>query len=89
MPFIDVSYIITAETNSSKCLLVLHKPKVGTKIGWQTGESTGAVLQRRCGSQRPATPTASRFSAHLCSFLRLTPCLHLVSQKTLLFSTIA
>ena len=30
---------ITAETNSSKCLLVLHKPKAGTKIGWQTGKS--------------------------------------------------
>ena len=39
----DGSYTITAEGNSSKCLLVLHKPKVGTKIGWQTGESSGAL----------------------------------------------
>jgi len=37
------SLIITAETNSSKCLLVLHKPKVGTKIGWQTGERLGVA----------------------------------------------
>ena len=37
------SLIISAETNSSKCLLVLHKPKVGTKIGWQTGERLGVA----------------------------------------------
>ena len=52
---------IVEHHDGSKCLLVLHKPKVGTKIGWQTGESNGAVWLRRCGSQRPATPTASRF----------------------------
>ena len=40
----DGSYTITAEGNSSKCLLVLHKPKVGTKIGWQTGESSDAFV---------------------------------------------
>ena len=44
MPFTGVSFTITAETNSSKCLLVLHKPKVGTKIGWQTGESSDAFV---------------------------------------------
>ena len=44
MPFTGDSLTITAEGNSSKCLLVLHKPKVGTKIGWQTGESIGAYL---------------------------------------------
>ena len=47
--------------NSSKRLLVLHKSETGLKIGRQTGESNDAVMQRRCGSQRPATPTASHF----------------------------
>ena len=61
MPFTGASFTITTEENSSKRLLVLHKPELGTKIGCQTGESTDAVMQRRCGSQRPATPTASHF----------------------------
>ena len=61
MPSTDASLTITAEENSSKRLLVLHKPETGLKIGRQTGESTDAVMQRRCGSQRPATPTASHF----------------------------
>ena len=69
MPFTGDSLTITAEENSSKRLLVLHKSETGLKIGRQTGESTDAVLQRRCGSQRPATPTASHFSALMCNFL--------------------
>ena len=42
-------------------ILPIKQAVTGLKIGRQTGESTDAVLQRRCGSQRPATPTASRF----------------------------
>ena len=61
MPFTGDSLTITAEENSSKRLLVLHKPGSSLRIGWQTGESNDAVMQRRCGSQRPATPTASHF----------------------------
>ena len=89
MPFTGDSLTITAEENSSKRLLVLHKSETGLKIGRQTGESTDAVMQRRCGSQRPATPTASLFLALLRNFLRLTPCWRLVSEKTLLFSKMA
>ena len=44
MPFTGDSLIITAEENSSKRLLVLHKPETGLKIGRQTGESIGAYL---------------------------------------------
>ena len=40
----DGSFSITAEKEDNKCLLVLHKPKVGTKIGWQTGESSDAFM---------------------------------------------
>ena len=75
----DGNFSITAEKEDNKRLLVLHKSSSGSKVATQAGESTDAVLQRRCGSQRPATPTASRFSALLCSFLRLTPFLRLVS----------
>ena len=72
MPSTDASLTITAEENSSKRLLVLHKPETGLKIGRQTGENRSQnraanrrkqrrFYERRCGSQRPATPTASRF----------------------------
>ena len=44
MPFTGASFTITTEENSSKRLLVLHKPELGTKIGCQTGESIGANL---------------------------------------------
>ena len=61
MPFTGASFTITTEENSSKRLLVLHKPELGTKIGCQTGESKGVASAPPCGSQRPATPTASHF----------------------------
>lgn len=61
MPFTGDSLTITAEENSSKRLLVLHKPEAGLKIGRQTGESKGVASAPPCGPQRPATPTASRF----------------------------
>ena len=44
MPFTGDSLTITAEENSSKRLLVLHKSETGLKIGRQTGESIGANL---------------------------------------------
>ena len=59
----DGSYTITAEGNSSKCLLVLHKPKVGTKIGWQTGKSEPSF------GGRPANDIGQQ-SRPLCSFRR-------------------
>ena len=43
MPFTGASFTITTEENSSKRLLVLHKPELGTKIGCQTGESKGVA----------------------------------------------
>ena len=56
---------------------------------WRSRRKQRRFYERRCGSQRPATPTASHFSALLCSFLRLTHCLRLASEKTLLFSEMA
>ena len=44
MPFTGASFTITTEENSSKRLLVLHKPELGTKIGCQTGESSDAFV---------------------------------------------
>ena len=78
MPFTDVSYTITAEGNSSKCLLVLHKPKVGTKIGWQTGESSDAFMSAAAvHSGRQRRPQAV-FEGFLYKILRLTPVFGLV-----------
>ena len=44
MPFTSDSLTITAEENSSKRLLVLHKSETGLKIGRQTGERSDAFL---------------------------------------------
>ena len=44
MPFTGDSLTITAEENSSKRLLVLHKSETGLKIGRQTGESSDAFM---------------------------------------------
>ena len=69
---------ITAETNSSKCLLVLHKPKAGTKIGWQTGESSDAFMSAAAvHSGRQRRPQAV-FEGFLYKILRLTPVFGLV-----------
>ena len=69
MPFTGDSLTITAEENSSKRLLVLHKSETGLKIGRQTGESKGVASAPPCGSQRPATPTASHFEGSCAIFL--------------------
>ena len=78
MPFTGDNCTISAEENSSKCLLVLHKPKVGTKIGWQTGESSDAFVSAAAvhsGRQRRPQAVFERF---LCKILRLTPVFGLV-----------
>ena len=43
MPSTGDSLTVTAEENSSKRLLVLHKSETGLKIGRQTGESKGVA----------------------------------------------
>ena len=48
MPFTGDSLTITAEENSSKRLLVLHKSETGLKIGRQTGESSKPFLRVSC-----------------------------------------
>ena len=78
MPFTGDSLTITAEENSSKRLLVLHKPELGTKIGCQTGESSDAFMSAvAVHSGRQRRPQAI-FEGFLCSILRLTPVFGLV-----------
>ena len=78
MPFTGDSLTITAEENSSKRLLVLHKPELGTKIGCQTGERSDAFLSATPNhSGRQRRPQAV-FEGFLCSILRLTPVFGLV-----------
>ena len=78
MPFTGDSLTITAEENSSKRLLVLHKSETGLKIGRQTGESSDAFMSAAAvHSGRQRRPQAV-FEGFLCSILRLTPVLGLV-----------
>ena len=78
MPFTGASFTITAETNSSKCLLVLHKPYVSAQIERQAGESSDAFVSTAAThSGRQRRPQAI-FEGFLCSILRLTPVFGLV-----------
>ena len=78
MPFTGASFTITTEENSSKRLLVLHKPELGTKIGCQTGESSDAFMSAAAvHSGRQRRPQAV-FEGFLCKILRLTPVFGLV-----------
>ena len=70
MPFTGASFTITTEENSSKRLLVLHKPELGTKIGCQTGESSDSFVSAAAvHSDRQRRPQAV-FEGFLCSILR-------------------
>ena len=65
MPFTGASFTITTEENSSKRLLVLHKPELGTKIGCQTGESSDAFVSAAAvHSGRQRRPQASAAAVH-------------------------
>ena len=78
MPFTGASFTITTEENSSKRLLVLHKPELGTKIGCQTGESSDAFMSAAAvHSGRQRRPQAV-FEGFLYKILRLTPVFGLV-----------
>ena len=78
MPFTGASFTITTEENSSKRLLVLHKPELGTKIGCQTGESSDAFMSAAAvHSGRQRRPQAI-FEGFLYKILRLTPVFGLV-----------
>ena len=78
MPFTGASFTITTEENSSKRLLVLHKPELGTKIGCQTGESSDAFVSAAAvHSGRQRRPQAV-FEGFLYKILRLTPVFGLV-----------
>ena len=77
-PSTDASLTITAEENSSKRLLVLHKPETGLKIGRQTGESSDAFMSAAAvHSGRQRRPQAV-FKGFLYKILRLTPVFGLV-----------
>ena len=89
MPFTGDSLTITAEENSSKRLLVLHKSETGLKIGRQTGESSDAFMSAAAvHSGRQRRPQAV-FEGFLYKILRLTPVFGLVYKITLLFSGFA
>ena len=67
MPFTGDSLTITAEENSSKRLLVLHKPETGLKIGRQTGERRDAFLSATPNhSGRQRRPQAV-FEGYICN----------------------